>query len=568
VRAVVAACLAACPIWACAPGGTLRGPDAPPPVPPERYDVLIRGGTIYDGSGGPPVVGDVGIRGDTIAAVGPAVPRGSSGALELDAAGLAVAPGFINVLSHAEETLIQDGRAQSDVRQGVTLEILGETSMGPLSPGMRKSAPRHQGDIKYEVAWDTLGQYLAWLEKRGISVNVASLVGAGTVRENVLGLAKRPATPEELERMKALVAQAMDEGALGLSAALIYSPDTFMSTDELVELAKVAAAKGGLFTAHMRNEGNGIDRAIDEMGAIARRAKIPVEIYHLKLSGKRNWGRLDEVLEKIAALRAEGLAITADMYTYPAGWTGFDAAMPKWAQAGGYPAWSKRLRDPKTRARVKQEMLDPETDWDNFFASAGPEGILLTGFRNPKLRPLIGRRLSEVASERRADPADVAMDLVIEDGSRVEVVYFLMSEDNVRRQVALPWVSFCSDSPAVAPEKPFTNSAGHPRAYGSFARLLGKYVRDEKALPLEEAIRKLTSFPADTYRIKGRGRLAAGAFADVVAFDPRAIVDVATFERPHQYATGVKHVLVNGALVLKDGEHTGATPGRAVLRDR
>ena len=561
MRAILVASLLA----SCAPG---EAPPRPPDAPaPERYDVLIRGGTIYDGSGSPPVTGDVAIRGDRLVRVG-AVPAGSTATLELEARGLAVAPGFVNVLSHAEETLIHDGKAQSDVRQGVTLEILGEGSMGPITEVMKKAVKRAQRDIRYELEWDTLGQYLAWLEKRGISVNVASLVGAGTVRENVIGLTDRPPTPDELERMKGLVAQAMDEGALGLTSALIYTPDTWMTTDELVALAEVAAQKGGIFTAHMRNEGDRIEAAIDEMGAIARRARIPVEIYHLKLAGKQNWPRLEALVKKIESLRARGLRITADMYPYTAAQTGFDAGMPRWAQAGGYPKWAARLRDPKTRARVKKEMLDANADWDNFYAHAGPDGILLAGFKNPELRPLLGRRLAEVARERGVDPADLAMDLVVEDGSRIDVVYFLMSEENVRRQIALPWMSFCSDAAAQSPAEPFASTHPHPRAYGSFARLLGTYVREEKAVELAEAIRRMTSFPAATYGITDRGRLAPGAFADAVVFDPATVADRATFEQPHRYATGVRHVLVNGQLVVKDGEHTGATPGRAVRRGR
>jgi N-acyl-D-amino-acid deacylase len=550
---------------ACAGPAIAPAPDAAPAIPPEHYDVLISGGTIYDGTGGAAIAGDLAIRADRVVAVG-ALPRRSTAALEIDARGLAVAPGFIDVLSQAGESLIQDGHAESAVRQGVTLLILGEATMGPLSPGMKKSAMRHQDDIRYEIVWDTLGQYLDWLEARGVSVNVASLVGTGVIREHVAPNKPMKLSAEQRAEMKRLVAQAMDEGALGLTSALIYTPDTYLSTDDLVELAGVAAEKGGVFAAHMRNEGNGIERAIDEMATIARRAKLPVDIYHLKLAGKQNWGKLDAIIEKIEALRDEGVAITANMYTYPAAQTGFDAAMPPWVRAGGYPKWSARLRDPKTRARVKKEMNDPNVAWDNLFAHAGPDGIMLSAFKNPALRGLVGRKLSDVARERGTDPAETVMDLVVEDGSRVEVVYFMMSEDNVRRQIALPWMSFCSDSAAQAPIAPFVNAHAHPRAYGNFARLLGRYVRDEKVLRLEDAIRRLTSFPADTYALAGRGRLVAGAFADVTVFDPAAIADRATFENPHQLAVGVRHVLVNGVAVIKNGKHTGATPGRAVRR--
>lgn len=542
-------------------------PPGPPPPPPERYDVLVRGGTLYDGGGQPGAVRDLAIRGDRVARVG-GVPPGSTATTEVDARGLAVAPGFIDVLSQSDESLIADGRAESAVRQGVTLLILGESSPGPLTPGMKKSSMRHQGRIRYPIEWDTLGQYLDWLERRGVSVNVAALVGAGTIRENVVPNLPRRASPAQLEAMVALVDQAMDEGALGLTAALIYPPAAYLSTDELVAMAAAAGKKGGIFAAHVRSEGNGIEKSIEEMADIARRAPVPVEIYHLKLAGKKNWPRLDAVVARIEALRAEGVRITADMYPYTAAQTGFDAGMPRWAQAGGYPKWAARLRDPKTRSRVKKEMLDPDVAWDNLYAHAGPDGILLAGFKNPVHRPLLGRRLSEVARERGVDPAELAMDLVVEDGSRIDVVYFLMSEENVRRQVALPWMSFCSDAAAQSPAEPFASTHPHPRAYGSFARLLGTYVREEKAVELTEAIRRMTSFPAETYGITDRGRLAPGAFADAVVFDPATVADRATFEEPHRYATGVRHVLVNGQLVVKDGEHTGATPGRAVRRGR
>jgi len=555
--------------WLCACAGEpdQAPPPGPPPPPPERYDLLIRGGTLYDGSGDPGEIRDLAVRGDRVVKVG-GVPPGSTATTVIEAKGLAVAPGFIDVLSQSDESLIADGHAESAVRQGVTLLILGETSPGPLTPGMKKSSMRHQGAIKYDIEWDTLGQYLDWLERRGVSVNVAALVGAGTVRENVVPNVPRKATAAQLERMVALVDQAMDEGALGLTAALIYPPGAYLSTEELQAMAAAAAAKGGVFAAHVRSEGNGIDEAIDEMATIAMHAHVPVEIYHLKLAGKKNWPRFDALVKKIESLRALGVRITADMYPYTAAQTGFDAGMPRWAQAGGYPKWAARLRDPKTRAKVKKEMLDPDVAWDNLFAHAGPEGILLAGFKNPALRPLLGRRLAEVARERGVDPADLAMDLVVEDGSRIDVVYFLMSEENVRRQLALPWMSFCSDAAAQSPAEPFASSHPHPRAYGSFARVLGTYVRDEHVIELEEAIRRMTSLPAETYGISERGRLVPGAFADAVVFDPATIADRATFEEPHQYATGVRQVVVNGQLVVKDGEHTGATPGRAVRRGR
>jgi N-acyl-D-amino-acid deacylase len=562
-RLVAAALLAACSSEpAPAPA------DAAPAAPPERYDVLVRGGTVYDGSGRAGVVADVAIRGDRVVKVAK-VPPGSTAALELDAAGMAVAPGFIDVLSQSDESLIQDGRAHSAVRQGVTLAIFGERSLAPMTPGMKKASSRRQGAIRYDIDWSTMGEFLDSMQRRGLSINVAALVGAGTVRENVMPNLPGEASPEQLERMKQLVAEAMDDGALGLTAALIYAPGAYLSTDELVELAGVAGEKGGLFAAHVRNEGNGIEAAIDEMAEIARRGRVPVEIYHLKLAGRRNWSRYDDVVGKIESLRADGVDITASMYTYTAAQTGFDAAMPPWVQLGGYKKWAARLRDRRTRAKVKKEMLDPDvSSWDNLFAHAGAEGILLAGFKNPELHPLLGRRLSDVAAERGVDPAELAMDLVIEDGSRVGVVYFLMSEENVRRQVALPWMSFGSDAAAQSPDEPFASTRPHPRAYGNFARLLGKYVRDDKALTLAEAIRRLTSHPARTYGLEGRGSLAPGAFADVAVFDPATIADVATFEDPHRYARGVRHVLVNGVAVVRDGEHTGDKPGRALRRAR
>jgi len=533
-------------------------------TPPVEYDVVVRGGTVYDGSGAPGVRADVAIRGDRIAAVGDL--SGARGRLEVDAAGRAVAPGFINMLSWATESLIADGRSQSDIRQGVTLEVFGEGwSEGPLNDAMKKLGVEQQGDIRYDIEWTTLGQYLEYLTRRGISPNVASFVGATTVRIHELGYADRAPDARELDRMRDLVRDAMQEGALGLGSSLIYAPGFYASTGELVELAKVAGEYGGSYISHMRSEGNRFEEAVDELIRIAREAGVPAEIYHLKAGGRANWGKLDAVIAKIEAARAEGLQITADMYNYTAGSTGLDAAMPPWVQEGGYDAWAGRLKDPATRRRVEAEMTTPTDEWENLLLAAGAEGTLLVGFRSPELKPLTGKTLAEVARERGATPAATAMDLVVEDGSRVQVVYFLMSEENVKRQIALPWVSFGSDGASLAPEGVFLKSGTHPRAYGNVARLLGHYVRDEKVIPLEEAIRKLTSLPAGNLQLKDRGRLAVGAFADVVVFDPATVQDHATYEEPHQYSTGVSHVLVNGELVLKDGEHTGALPGR-VLR--
>jgi len=532
------------------------------PTPRPAYDVVIRGGTIYDGSGGVPYVGDVAIRGDRIVAVGRVAGRG---AREVDAAGLAVAPGFVNMLSWATESLIQDGRSQSDIRQGVTLEVMGEGwSMGPLNPEMKRLAVSRQGDIHYPITWTTLGEYLDFLERRGVAPNVASFVGAATVRIHELGEGDVDPNPAQLARMRALVRQAMNEGAMGVGSALIYAPGSFAETDELVALVSEAGRCGGMYISHMRSEGDRVLQSIDELIEIARRAHAPAEIYHLKLSGRDNWGRLDEVVARIEAARARGLRITADMYTYTAGATGLDASMPLWVQAGGREAWIARLRDPAIRARVAAEMRQPGQGWENLFRGAGPEGMLFSDFRNPALRRYAGRTLAEVARERGTSPEETAMDLVVEDGSRVGTMYFLMSEDNVRRELRLPWVSFGSDAASVAPEGVFLNQHPHPRTYGNVARLLGHYVRDEGLVPLPEAIRRLTSLPATNLGIARRGALRPGYYADLAIFDPRTIADRATYAAPHAYAVGMRHVFVNGAQVLRDGEPTGATPGRAV----
>ena len=528
------------------------------------YDVLIRGGTIYDGSGTAPRVADLAIQDDTIAAIGDL--SGAYARQVVNARGLAVAPGFINMLSWATESLLHDGRAQSDIRQGVTLEIFGEgSSMGPLNETMKREMRESQGDVKFDVAWTTLGEYLAHLEQRGVSVNVASFIGATTVRVHELGEIDRAPTPEELARMEALVRQAMEEGALGVGSSLIYAPAFYAGTDELIALARAAAPYGGMYISHMRSEGNRLLEAIDELITIARAAGVPAEIYHLKAAGRDNWPKLDAAIRKVDSARAAGLRITADMYTYTAGATGLDAAMPPWVQEGGYDAWAARLQDPAIRERVAREMRTPTDEWENFFTAVeSPEQIILVGFRNDSLKYLTGKTLAEVARLRGTSPEETAMDLVVQDGSRVGTVYFLMSEENVRRQVAIPWISFGSDAGALAPEGAFLRSNPHPRAYGNFARLLGRYVRDEGIVPLEDAIRRLTSLPANNLKLRRRGALRPGWFADVVVFDAARIQDHATFEAPHQYATGVVHVFVNGEQVLRDGEHTGATPGRVV----
>jgi len=533
------------------------------PAPAPVHDVVLRGGTIYDGSGGPPRVGDVAIDGDRVAAVGDL--KGETGRREVDARGLAVAPGFVNMLSWATDSLLVDGRAQSDLRQGVTLEVMGEGwSMGPLTEAMRQEALAQEGDLKYDIPWRTLGGYLDHVVRKGIAVNVASFVGATTVRVHELGYADRPPTPAELARMRALVAQAMEEGALGVGSSLIYAPAFYAKTDELVELAKVAGRYGGMYISHMRSEGNRLLQGVDELVDISRKAGVPAEIYHFKAAGKPNWGKLDAAIAKVEAARAQGLRVTADMYTYTAGATGLDAAMPPWVQEGGLEAWRKRLADPAVRAKVEREMGEPSDAWENLFLAAGPESILLAAFKSEALKPLTGKTLAEVAKLRGKSPAQTAMDLVVEDDSRVGTLYFLISEDNIRKELALPWVSFGSDEGAPSAEGVFLRSNAHPRAYGNVARLLGRYVRDEKVLPLAEAVRKLTSLPAENLKLDHRGRLAPGYYADVVVFDPAAIADHATYEKPHQYATGVRQVWVNGIQVLKDGEPTGAAAGRVV----
>lgn len=530
----------------------------------KQYDVIIRNGTIYNGSGEAPFVGDVAIDADTIAVIGNL--RDTKGKTEIDASGLAVAPGFINMLSWANESLIEDGRSQSDIRQGVTLEIFGEgESMGPLNDEMKKTMRELQGDIKYEVTWSTLGEYLEYLEQKGVSTNIASFVGATTVRIHELGYANRPPTMYELERMRSLVRQAMEEGALGVGSSLIYAPAFYAKTNELIELCKVASMYSGMYISHMRSEGNGLLEATDELLQIAKDANIPAEIYHLKVAGKSNWNKLDSLIKKIEAARAEGLHISTDMYTYTAGATGLDAAMPPWVQEGGLQEWKKRLQDPRIRKRLQKEMTTPTNEWESLYLAAGStDNVLLVGFKQDSLKYLTGKTLAEVAKLRNTSPEETAMDLVVQDDSRVSTVYFLMSEENVKKEIALPFMSFGSDAESESPEGVFMKSNPHPRAYGNVARLLGKYVQEEKIISLEEAIRRLTSLPASNLKLQKRGALKIGNFADVVVFDAARISDHATFDAPHQFSTGMVHVFVNGIQVLKDREHTGAKAGRVV----
>lgn len=531
---------------------------------PITYDILIKNGTIADGSGNPTYIANVGINADTIAAIGDL--KNAKGTLEIDATGLVVAPGFINMLSWATESLIADGKSQSDIRQGVTLEVFGEgNSMGPLTAENKKEWQENQGDLKFDIDWNTLDEYLQSLVKRGVSPNVASFIGATTVRVNHIGYEDRAPTDEEMESMKNMVRQAMEDGALGVGSSLIYAPAFYSSTEELIELCKVASEYDGMYISHMRSEGNRLLESMDELIRIADEANIRAEIYHLKMSGKENWSKYDAVVKKIDSARAAGLHITTDMYTYVAGATGLDASMPPWVQEGGYEKWSERLQDPAIRKKVLEAMRTSAIDWENLMYAAGTsDNLLLVGFENDSLRHYTGKTLTEVAKIHGKSPEETAMDLVIADGSRVGTVYFLMTEDNVKKQVALPYMSFGSDAGSMAPEGDFLNFSTHPRAYGNFARVLGKYVRDEKVISIEEAVRKLSSLPASNLKIKKRGSLTEGYFADLAIFNPETIQDHATFAEPHQLSTGMVHVFVNGEQVLKDGEHTGATPGQVV----
>lgn len=532
--------------------------------PPTEYDIVITNATLYDGTGNAPIQGMLAINADTIAAIGKL--ENVVGKQTIDAKGMAVSPGFINMLSWATESLIEDGRGMSDLKQGITLEVMGEgQSMGPLSPLMRKGRQEWQGDIQFEITWTTLGEYLEFLEEKGVSPNVASFVGATTLRIHQIGLGDREPTAAQLDSMKILAREAMEEGAMGIASALIYAPAFYAKTEELIELCKVASEYDGLYITHMRSEGNRLLEGIDEVIRIAKEADIDAEIYHLKASGRDNWSKLDLAIQKIDSAREAGIQLSTDMYTYIAGATGLDAAMPPWVQAGGYAAWAKRLRDPNIRQRVKREMKQNADDWENLYHAAGStDNLLFVGFKNPKLRQYTGKTLTEVSQLRGTDPEDTIIDLVIEDGSRVGTVYFLMSEENVKKQIRLPYMSFCSDASAPAAEGMFLNASTHPRAYGNFARLLGKYVRDEQVISLQEAIHKLTGLPATHLKLRKRGFLKQGYFADLVMFDPTLIQDHATFKEPHQYATGVQHVFVNGVQVIRDGEHTGATPGKVV----
>ena len=533
-------------------------------TPPTSYDLILRGGNVYDGSGGAPFIGDIAIDGDKIVALGDIGDATAS--VEINVQGLAVAPGFVNMMSWANESLIEDGRSQSNIRQGVTLEIMGEgESMGPLNDAMKAEMTSLQSDIRYDIEWTTLAEYLEYLERRGISPNVASFIGTATPRQYVIGHEDRAPTPAELEQMRTLVREAMEDGALGVASSLMYPPGLFAETDELIALSLVAAEYDGMYISHIRDEGAHMIAAIDELLRIARAANIRAEIYHLKSSGQANWPLFDKAISMIEKARAEGLEITADIYTYPAGATGLNVTVPPWVQEGGFAASLERMSDPALREQIIREMNTPSDEWENMFLMAGsPDNILMVGFKSAALKPLTGKTVAEVAAMRGTTPEETILDLIVEDGSRIGTVYFTQSEAVVRKAVALPWVSFNSDAASLAPEGVFLKSNPHPRAYGSFARVLGKYVRDEQVITLQDAIRKLAALPAQNLRIDRRGELKQGFYADVVVFDAEKIQDHATFVEPHQYATGMVHVFVNGEQVLKDGEHTGATPGRVV----
>ncbi|MEP6788141.1 MAG: D-aminoacylase [Acidobacteriota bacterium] len=528
------------------------------------FDVIIKGGTIYDGTGGMPYKADVGIKADSVTKIGDLSK--AKAAQTVDATGMAVAPGFINMLSWSVDTLIVDGRSMGELKQGVTTQIFGEgDSMGPLNARTKKQAQDDQGDLKYDIKWTTLSEYLQFLENKGVSQNVASFIGATTIRRYVIGDEDKQPTPAQMQQMRDLVRTEMEHGALGIGTSLIYPPAFYAKTDELIEMCKVAAEYKGKYISHMRSEGNQLIQAVDELLRISREAKIPAEIYHLKAAGKDNWVKMDQVLAMVEKARKSGMKITADMYTYPAGSTGLDASLPPWAEDGGYPALFKRIQDPETRKKILAEIRTPTDKWENLYLAAGsPDKVLLVGFKNDKLKPLTGKTLGEVARMRGTDPENTILDLILEDQSRIGTVYFLMSEDNIKKQIKYPWVSFGSDAESQAPEGVFLKSSTHPRAYGNFARLLGKYVRDEKVVTLQDAIRRLSGLPATNLGLDRRGFLKKGYFADVVIFDPRTIADKATFEKPHQYAVGVRDVFVNGVQMLKNGDHTGKFSGRAL----
>ncbi|MDB5279847.1 MAG: aminoacylase [Ferruginibacter sp.] len=528
-----------------------------------KYDTIIRNAMIYDGNGGAPYKGDIAVNADTIAAMGDLSK--SKASEERDAKGMAVAPGFSNMMGHSEESLFQDSRALSDVKQGVTMEVFGESSFAPLNATMKRQAQEGQGDVKYTVSWNTLGEYMNTLEKKGIAVNISSFVGTGTVRQNIIGEGNVAPTAQQLDSMKMLVRQAMEEGALGVTNALIYPPDFFAKTDELIALSKEAAKYGGTYSSHMRSEGNRLVEAVNEIITIGKEANIPVHIYHLKAAGKNNWNKMDSVIKMVNDARANGLQISADMYTYLAGATGLTSSFPPTLQDGGFGKLWERLHDVAIRKQMAAAMNTNAAGWENlYYGCGGADHVLLLSFKQDSLKKYTGKTLAEVAKLQGKSPEATAMDLIISDSTRVGVAYFLMTEDNVKKQVALPWVSFGSDEGSYAPEGVFLKSQPHPRAYGNFARVLGHYSRDEKVLTLQQAIYQLAKLPIETLKIKKRGELKVGNYADIIIFDPAKVNDLATYDKPQQFATGMIDVLVNGKLILKDGDPTNATPGQFV----
>ena len=517
--------------------------------PVKEFDVIIRGGNIYDGTGSPHFAGDIALQSDTIAAMGDL--SDAKGKKEINAKGLAVAPGFINMLSWADRSLLMDGRGVSDIKQGITLEVFGEG----WSPGPVKRKPTAK---PVDSLWTTLGGYFQYLLKKGVSPNVASFVGATSIRIHELGHEDRPPNEQELSRMKNLVRQAMEEGAMGLGSSLIYAPADYASTEELIELAKVASEHGGMYITHMRSESDNILGALNETFRISKEANIHSEIYHLKINHARNWNKVDTVIAKIDSAQRAGLRITANMYTYQASATGLTARLPTWVQEGGAVAMRKRLRNPAVRKRVLDEMrLGIPTK------NSDPKDVMLLGFRLDSLNKLYrGKRLDEVARMHGKDADQTVLDLIIRDKSTIAAIYFLISEDNIKKMLALPYVSFGSDAAAMSDAEIFSEWGTHPRAYGTFARFLGKYVREEKVVSLQEGIRRLTSLPAANLKLNKRGKLSPGSFADVVIFNADSIRDKATFDSPKEYAEGVEHVFINGVQVLENGDHTGAKPGR------
>lgn len=530
----------------------------------KKYDTIIRNGMIYDGNGAAPFKGDIAIKNDTIAFIGDLTHESAKN--EVDAKGMAVSPGFINMLSWSPVSLIADGKSQGEIREGVTLEVFGEgESMGPLNAKMKKEMQDDQPLFQYKVDWNTLGEYMQSMEKRGISCNIASYVGATTIRTNVIGEDNRDPTPAELNRMKDLVKQAMEEGALGVGTSLIYPPAFFAKTNELIELCKAAAPYGGGYISHMRSEGNKLNEAVEELITIAKEAQVHGEIYHLKAAGIDNWSKMDSVIKRVERAKKEGIDIAANMYTYTAGATGMTASLPPSLQDGGFGKLWQRLHDPAIRAEMKKAMKTNATDWENLYYGAGSaDKVLLLGFRRDSLFKYTGKSLGEVAKIRNTTPEDAAIDLIIQDSSRVEVAYFLMSEENVKKQLVLPWVSFGSDAASMATEGNFLKQSSHPRAYGNFTRVIGHYSRDKKLISLEKAIQKLAKVAATSLHIRKRGELKTGNYADILVFNPNTVNDKATYEKPHQYSTGMLHVWVNGIQVLKEGEHTNAKPGRFV----